>query len=709
MRLFASRQGLVTANPATPIPVAQPSATESVLPPATPQSPRSRTPVDRLGAGALPPEVSSVQRAPSSGAPASSQRVQGATAQRGLLDALCKRAEELLASSDPLTHSLAKDYRLSDDLAYIRSMRSKRLRLTLDTHGLALQKAVADQVPLKFKETSIAQRNEAVAKLPPQWKGLIGNLSNKDFRSQQPVSERAVTSPNYKTDNGAIGDAYQLLDQKINQLTRTANFWNKHRSLVEPGLSDPSQLKAALRQHANTYRKAFSGEQIGIKLGLELAGCVMLPPRNGLAGMFPQREYVVTDNSLSKADEFELLTDHANKLVQRYRFLDTQDDQRITQKKLGCVCIMFAKERGSNGESIYVPFFGLSRGPASGDEDIQKYLHRMGLPRIDLQIRPSDPNLMENRFNILRDHFEDLKSVGLKTPSKQAMISYMQFIDGSFKDEITSLIASFKLDDETQLYAQFVNEETARLKDHGQNLDSEELPNIKKKAERYAKIQITRLKEQKLVANGDVDSMALNLKSIESWNSLKCAEPAAIMAAAQLYYRMADMEISFPYEGKSRIEHDADLNQTEHTDYLAKETCGRCAISEAAFGGLTGSGQREHTNMREADISSKNALGETLHVHLTQNVHGNKILAGQQHSKVPYYDPDTKLAAMQRILAALDHYELGQMSSGSVFKTHDTKVQALPTGPRDDDFYNTFWSNGDFLNKFFAYFKGGGG
>lgn len=603
----------------------------------------------------------------------------------GKLDALCAKAEALVTSTDPMISTLAQDYRLTDDLSHIRSMRTNRLKLAL--------------------------RGDP-QRLPSNWKGLIGNLRNGSFKNTALQGGQTAASPNYKADNGAISDAFNLLEHKISQLERTAKFWTDNRGLVEDHQPSPGAVRQALKKHVGQHRKAYQGEQIGIKMGLELAGCVMLPPSEGLAGMFPQRDYVVADSSQTQLQEFQMLTDHANKLVQKYRLLDTDDSQRITQKKLGCVCIMFAKEKSAEGQDIYVPFFGISKGPAAGEQNVQKYLHRMGLPEIEFKVDPGDTQLLDKRYAKLKEHFSNLQSVGLKTPSKQAMISYMQFIDDQFKTEVTKLVQAVKLDNEGKMKTDLINQETVRLlqeeSDNG-TLTASSMEKINKKAERFAKIQINRAKEEKLVSQGQLDPMALSLKSIESWNSLQCAEPAAIMAAAQLYYRMADMNLSLPYEGKARIDQDANLDQLEQTEFLAKETCGRCAVSEEAFGGLNPTGLREQVVMREADVSTQAALGQTLHQDLVQNMHGNRLEPGQQHSTAGYYDEGTKLPAMQNVLKALDGYGLGQMSNDPTFISNDAREQPLPAAAEQGGFYNQFWSNPNFLNLFFQHFQGGGG
>ena len=603
-------------------------------------------------------------------------------ARTGGLDALSAKVDSLINSEDPVIRSLAQDYRLADDLSYIRSMRTNRLRLALQSDK---------------------------SQLPDTWKGLIGNLKNNSFRNRQTSSDQAQASPNYKMDNGAIGDAFQQLNDKVSQLERTAKFWSENRKLLESDNPSPAAVKKALKQHVNAHRKAYQGEQIGIKLGLELAGCVMLPPTKGLAGMFPQRDYVVVDQGASQLQEFEMLTNHANKLVQKYRLLDTDDDQRINPKKLGCICVMFAKEESEDGKKVYVPFFGFSKGPDSGEVNIQQYLHRMGLPEIDLQVSPSNSQLLDGRYQKLKRHFKDLQCVGLKTPSKQAMISYMQFIDDNFQKEIAQLVKSVKLKNESQLKADYTNQETVRLMREEVKLDAHTLQRINKRAERFANRQLIRDKEEKLVSQGELDPMLLSLKSIESWNSLQCAEPAAIMAAAQLYYRMADMDLSLPFEGKARIDQQANLDESSETEYLAKETCGRCVVSGVAFGGLANTGHRDNVAMNEVDVTTKESLSEVLNSTLIQNMHGNKLAAGEHHSKQAYYDPGTKLPAMQSFLKALDNYGLGQMSTGETFRSNDSKPQTLPKGTEQSDLYNTFWSNQNFLTLFFEHFKGGKG
>ncbi|NNB98674.1 hypothetical protein HI113_32745 [Corallococcus exiguus] len=87
------------------------------------------------------------------------------------------------------------------------------------------------------------------------------------------------------------------------------------------------------------------------------------------------------------------------------------------------------------------------------------------------------------------------------------------------------------------------------------------------------------------------DALESSIASIQQWNSIQCAEPAAIMAAAQLFYRMADMELSVPFEGSKQ------LVPSDESGHWGKETCGRCAISEVSFAGVTAPGTRKEVRM----------------------------------------------------------------------------------------------------------------
>ncbi|WP_147441971.1 hypothetical protein [Corallococcus exercitus] len=305
----------------------------------------------------------------------------------------------------------------------------------------------------------------------------------------------------------------------------------------ESSLSTQLRVKvdARILAHGKDIPQLFgrvSPDRRNIRARLELAGCLLLPHPCPMGGVFPSHEYCVISRSAQEASRYDFLIQHANRLIRKYEFLETDKARRVLDSRDGCICIMFAEELSSDGEHyVYVPFFGISGG-ASADFPRDTYLKRLGVPSLEgeqsnpeasAKMGRAGERLVERFFKLFK-FFDQRKALNLKVPAKQAMLSYMGYMDADW------------------------------LTEH---------------------------------------ALHQHLHNIESWNSIQCAEPSAVMAAAQLYYRMADMELSVPFEGEVRIDF------KDHSgNGWGKETCGRCAISEMTFAGVVKSGDRKQVRMK---------------------------------------------------------------------------------------------------------------
>lgn len=268
---------------------------------------------------------------------------------------------------------------------------------------------------------------------------------------------------------------------------------------------------------------------------LEPQGILCLPtdPKGqllALGGILPSEDYMVLPQGLPELARMSRLTAHANALITKYHFLDEDPTRRLARAADGCVCIMFAEEQDGR-DLIYVPFFGIS---GYSQVDAQTYLQHLGVPdpiAADTTPAPAGPHdrrRIESRFFALLQHYRERADLGLKVPAKQSILSYMQYL---------------------------------------------ETP-----------------ENRALSGQANPGDLMVNISKIVSWNSIQCAEPAAVMAAAHLYYRMSDMAFSVPFEGRD--------HQQKGATPQGKETCGRCAISERCFAGVVSRNRRKMVTVK---------------------------------------------------------------------------------------------------------------
>lgn len=81
--------------------------------------------------------------------------------------------------------------------------------------------------------------------------------------------------------------------------------------------------------------------------------------------------------------------------------------------------------------------------------------------------------------------------------------------------------------------------------------------------------------------------------NLERWLPVKCAEPAIVMALAQLYHRTADLALSVPFEAELIME-----------QVMPKYTCARCATAEDKFAAHVDEGEGSR-GRREVKLGGK--------------------------------------------------------------------------------------------------------
>lgn len=501
------------------------------------------------------------------------------------IDAMFAKARELLGSGNEFMQTLCLDYLIPADLNYIRHLLKQRTmlgspdlprrrdikRLFRDDYVFELRK----RMPWNWEEfiggvhgfdsdspgALFGEIKEAVEMLQYKlrriecvhdfWMALLNTYPTERAKALAQLSakrkELGATDTTYHKAVGKIQSEYcQELNnrsqgsskerRKAAELTRTEKLKRARlqlqtdkarleREIEERKREIVTRINARIAEYTRKLEAGPSGTVIDraeMRAKLELAGCALLPFPCPMGGVFPSHDYYVLSSEAPASVRNEALILHANALVRKYEFM--VKDRRLLNATDGCLCIMFAEEQTQDGATcIYVPFFGVSGGPRPDIFKPEQYLKKLGVPPIQEEARGFAGTRLIGRYFKLFDFYYTRRKLGLKLPSKQAMLSYMQYMTTDWLSE-------------------------SELHKH--------------------------------------------ISQIESWNSIQCAEPTAIMAAAQLYYRMADMELSVPFEATK------DLEFSDHSGvHWGKETCGRCAISELSFAGVLESGTRKVVNM----------------------------------------------------------------------------------------------------------------
>lgn len=274
------------------------------------------------------------------------------------------------------------------------------------------------------------------------------------------------------------------------------------------------------------------------------SGIMMLPGDMRMAGIFPNSESVHIGADQEEGHH-HVLAAHARKLIAENGLYQGKLNGlrgMLPGARTGCVCIMFVKEGDINSEqgATFRPIFGASGVSPYGENqggvdeqemEDQSYVN-MGLPTPDREDLSH-----ESAAGNLGQHVADMERLGIKTPSMQSKLYFMQ----------------------TPEY------EANKVKKQVQAGDGQEIP-------------------EEIVQSAEENTTGM----LESWMPSNCAEPAIMTAIYQMYHAPTDIYLSVPFEGVI----------SKSGELLLKYTCTRCAVSEPAFMSPMQDGQEELTNMQ---------------------------------------------------------------------------------------------------------------
>ena len=253
-------------------------------------------------------------------------------------------------------------------------------------------------------------------------------------------------------------------------------------------------------------------------------GFLLSPENMPIAAVFPKNDWLELD-SPEIEQEFENFRAKSECLMRKYKITtdercgllrgrDKNVGTRGLHKRTGCVCISWillgAKTLASGGKKyVFAPVLGLSgsKPNAKNREDSLNFYNRMtrhcALPKIEklctteVVLAESESRagvnctyqLMMERTQKLSLDYEIRKILGLRLPSRQAILSYIVF---DYNHE--------RVTDTSQ-----------------ENVESLQQPDF----------------------------------NINHWHSFNCAEPAAMTLASSVFCEGHDVTVCFPYEGKN--------------------------------------------------------------------------------------------------------------------------------------------------------------
>lgn len=143
---------------------------------------------------------------------------------------------------------------------------------------------------------------------------------------------------------------------------------------------------------------------------------LVLPDGLPLAGVFPDCEARQFPRE-SQEPNFSALQAHADSLIIKYRLYGA--DNGVLDRDVKCVCIMYLRERNESG-TLYRPAFGISGFFKKNENKMSIGMDAMGIPQVLL-----DPSIT-NKPAALLNYICMCSILGLRKPSMQAMLSYLQ-------------------------------------------------------------------------------------------------------------------------------------------------------------------------------------------------------------------------------------------------------------------------------------------
>jgi hypothetical protein len=273
---------------------------------------------------------------------------------------------------------------------------------------------------------------------------------------------------------------------------------------------------------------------------------MLLPGDSRLAGIFPKSRSLIF-NSSNKRNRHEKMQQHASKLVMDHNLFTGKSKNKtgiLPGSRNGCICIMYIKEGHMKDRTgaTFRPIFGASGVSPYGERhhltesqiNSNSYIS-MGVP----DPSPVSDISYEQAAISLSQHVDSLKQLGIRTPSVQSRLYFLQT-------------------PEYNAHA-LIEQEKRRLQQEKEEQGQEK----KKRKQKIEPVPPTLL----------IQAQQNKISMLESWMPSNCAEPAIMTAIYQLYSRPADIYLSVPFEGIL----------SKKGQLLLKYTCTRCALAEPTF------------------------------------------------------------------------------------------------------------------------------
>jgi hypothetical protein len=281
---------------------------------------------------------------------------------------------------------------------------------------------------------------------------------------------------------------------------------NMARSQLKFDQKKEDVTKKAEKEKKHLIKKASEFLNINKNfISLLQAKIMLLPSDMRMAGIFP-KDQSVRITKKNKDQRHSILQKHAQKLLMDHGLFMGETSKRgkpskgiLPASRTGCVCIMYIKEghTSDEGGATFRPVFGASgvepyrenQKTISEEDPVANSYVNMGLPK------PQQKRLgYGNAVGNLKEHTHSMKRLGIKPPSMQSQLYFLQTPEYHSNLIVKGLM----------------------------NVDTETLAEAQKNL----------------------------IGMLENWMPSNCAEPAIITAIYQLYNQPKDIYLSVPFEGE---------------------------------------------------------------------------------------------------------------------------------------------------------------
>jgi len=341
------------------------------------------------------------------------------------------------------------------------------------------------------------------------------NLYQSDEVQQNRIDERSRhIIQNDKIIACQQADARQTNLAKLKKLARfleTVDGWSSSRIKVQTQDQKKKEINTRTKREGNyastvaTLVAEYENEYFsGLRQYLMAHDFHVSPDHLPMAAIFPQQDWLkINADTVTTADlddeKYELLTHKANDLMESYQILGTSYHginykYFVNEKKskVGCVCVSWIIYRANHREVYYVPVLGFSGdSPNLKTESLDAALGACCLPAYskDEQVENYYDDVI-HRANHLAINYRVRDKLGLRLPSRQAMLSYL----GLSKARVSS--------------------------------------------------------DDLNVSDSDLESSANQISpAIATWHSLNCAEPSALAWISSYFVDGVDVVLCCPFEG----------------------------------------------------------------------------------------------------------------------------------------------------------------